>query len=83
MSVSDGRLWGLKTHDLHILLQRLIPIAVRAYLQKDVYRTIVELCNFFRDLCAKTIRISDLNRLELDIVLILCKFEKIFPPTFF
>ena len=28
VSVNDGKLWGLKTHDSHILLQRLIPIAV-------------------------------------------------------
>ncbi|XP_050941518.1 uncharacterized protein LOC127149700 [Cucumis melo] len=83
VSVNDGKLWGLKTHDSHILLQRLIPIAVRAYLHKDVCTTVVELCNFFRDLCAKTIRVSDLNRLEADIVLILCKLERIFPPAFF
>ncbi|KAA0035762.1 uncharacterized protein E6C27_scaffold403G00370 [Cucumis melo var. makuwa] len=30
-----------------------------------------------------TIRVSDLNRLEADIVLILCKLERIFPPAFF
>ncbi|KAA0062811.1 transposon protein, putative, CACTA, En/Spm sub-class [Cucumis melo var. makuwa] len=57
VSVNDGKLWGLKTHDSHILLQQLIPIA--------------------------TIRVSDLNRLEADIVLILCKLERISPPTFF
>ncbi|KAL4021062.1 hypothetical protein IC575_019851 [Cucumis melo] len=83
VSVNDGKLWGLKTHDSHILLQQLIPIVVRAYLHKDVCTTVVELCNFFRDLCAKTIRVSDLNRLEADIVLILCKLERIFPPAFF
>ncbi|KAA0040145.1 transposon protein, putative, CACTA, En/Spm sub-class [Cucumis melo var. makuwa] len=47
------------------------------------FLVLIELCNFFRDLCAKTIRVSDLNRLEADIVLILCKLERIFPPAFF
>ena len=45
--------------------------------------TIVKLCNFFRDMCAKTIRISELNRLEIDIVFVLYKLERIFPPAFF
>ena len=79
----DGKIWGLKTHESHVLLQRLLPIGVRAYLRKDVATAIVELCKFCRDLCAKTVRISDLDRLQADIVIILCKLEKIFPPAFF
>ena len=45
--------------------------------------TIVELCNIFNDMSAKTIRINDLNCLKADIMLILCKFERIFSPAFF
>ncbi|XP_022158896.1 uncharacterized protein LOC111025354 [Momordica charantia] len=83
VSVEDGRIWGLKTHDCHVLLQRILPIGIRAYVQKNVSTSIVELCKFFRDLCVKIISTSDLDRLEADIVLILCKLEKVFPPAFF
>ncbi|KAL0540132.1 hypothetical protein IC582_024362 [Cucumis melo] len=74
---------GLKTHDCHVLLHRLLPIGIRAFLLKNVYTAITELCNFFRDLCTRTIRVSDLDRLQADIIIILCKLERIFPPTFF
>ncbi|VVA32237.1 PREDICTED: transposon [Prunus dulcis] len=51
-----GKLSVLKSHDCHVLLQRLLPVGIRLYLPK---------------------------RLEVDIVFILCKLEKIFPRAFF
>ena len=83
MNANDGKISDLKTHDCHVLLHRLLPIGVRAFLPKNVYTVITELCNFFRDLCAITIRISDLDRLQSNIIIILCKLERIFPPDFF
>ena len=41
------------------------------------------MCGFFCDLCARTIWISGLDRLQVNIVIILCKLKRIFPPTFF
>ncbi|KAL0546655.1 hypothetical protein IC582_016567 [Cucumis melo] len=79
----EGKISGLKTHDCHVLLHRLLPIGIRAFLPNNVYIAITELCNFFRDLCARTIRVSDLDRLQPDIIIILCKLERIFPPAFF
>ena len=79
----DGKISDLKTHDCHVLLHQLLPIGVRAYLPKSVSIVVTELCGFFRDLCAKMIHISDLNRLQSDIIIILCKLERIFPSTFF
>ncbi|KAL0560440.1 hypothetical protein IC582_000845 [Cucumis melo] len=79
----EGKISELKTHDCHVLLHRLLPIGIRAFLPKNVYTAITELCNFFRDLCARTIRVSDLDRLQVDIIIILCKLERIFPPAFF
>lgn len=43
----------------------------------------IELCTFYRDICAKTISISDLDHLQTNIIIILYKLEKIFLPTFF
>jgi len=73
----------LKTHSCHILLQRIIRAGLRGLVRKDVYQAIVELGNFFRELCGRNLRIYVVKRLKQDIPLILCKLERIFPPTFF
>lgn len=83
VNVNDGKLSGLKSHDCHVLLQRLIPIGIRAFLPNDVCTALVELCKFFQDLCAKTLKVSDLDKLEKGIFLVLCKLERIFPLAFF
>ncbi|XP_007226196.2 uncharacterized protein LOC18791599 [Prunus persica] len=82
-NVKDGKISGLKTHDCHVLLQRILPIGIRPYLIKEVCAPLVELACFFQQICAKTLNVADLDRLEVDIVVILCKLEKIFPPAFF
>lgn len=52
-------------------------------MRKDIYETIAELGNFFRELFSKTLKIDVLHCLKYEIPIILCKLEKIFPPTFF
>jgi hypothetical protein len=74
---------GLKSHDNHILMQQLLPIALRGTLSDKVVRPLMELSGFFRDICSKTLRVEDLDRLENRIPIILCQLEQIFPPGFF
>ena len=83
ISIGDGRISGLKSHDCHVLLQKLLPIAIRPYLNKDLCSTLAELSSFFEKLCAKTLYVNDLEKLEQGIILILCKLERVFPPAFF
>ncbi|KAI3470728.1 hypothetical protein Pfo_027391 [Paulownia fortunei] len=83
VNVNDGKLYGLKTHNCHVLLQRFLPIAIRKFLPKDMCGTIVELCDFFKKLTSRTLYIANLRKMEEDIVCILCKMEQIFPPAFF
>jgi hypothetical protein len=54
----------LKSHDKHIIMQQLLPIALRGTLSDDVARPLIELCGFFKDTCSKTLRVEDLDRLE-------------------
>ncbi|XP_058207214.1 uncharacterized protein LOC131320516 isoform X1 [Rhododendron vialii] len=79
----NGRLSGMKSHDCHVLLQRLLPIGMRGFVSKEICTILFELGNFFQELCSKTLRRSDLEKWEERVVLILCKLEKIFPPAFF
>ncbi|KAA0062644.1 uncharacterized protein E6C27_scaffold79G001610 [Cucumis melo var. makuwa] len=61
---------------------KLLPIGIRVHLSKNVYTVVTELCSVFCDLCMRTIRVSDLDRLQADIIIKLCKLEEIFPPGF-
>ncbi|XP_039775588.1 uncharacterized protein LOC120643130 [Panicum virgatum] len=60
VSVDACNLQGLKTHDCHILLQRILPAALRGLMPKEIYEAIAELGNFFQQLCAKTLK-DDMN----------------------
>ena len=78
----DGKISSLKTHDCHILLHQHLPIGVQAYLPKNVYTTDTELCSFFCDLYTRTISVSYFDQLKANVIIILCKLEKIFPHAF-
>jgi hypothetical protein len=73
---------GLKSHDNHILMQQLLPIALRGSLEKKVVKPLIELSAFFRTICSKTLT-KDLDRHKAEIPIILCKLEQIFPLDFF
>ncbi|WVZ93355.1 hypothetical protein U9M48_039342, partial [Paspalum notatum var. saurae] len=80
----DGhKVQHLKTHDCHILLQRILPVALRGLIREDIYKAICELGNFFKQLCSKTLKRDVLHGLKDEIPIILCKLEKIYPPAFF
>jgi hypothetical protein len=83
VSAQGSNVQGLKTHDCHILLQRILPAGMRGLLDDDIYQVIAELGKFFRELCSQTLNKDILVRMKLEIIVILCKLEKIFPPAFF
>lgn len=83
VNITDAKISGLKSHDCHVMLQRLLCAGIRPYMPRNVYTTLAELSNFFQTLCAKTLSVKELEKLEEGIVLILCKLERIFPPAFF
>ncbi|CAM8951041.1 unnamed protein product [Rhodiola kirilowii] len=83
ISVTDKKFNGLKTHDCHVMMQRLLPIFIRPYLLYHVVEPLIELSRWFQKLCCREMRKDDIFKMKDDIVLILCKLEMIFPPTFF
>ncbi|KAL3633646.1 hypothetical protein CASFOL_022408 [Castilleja foliolosa] len=48
-----------------------------------VREVLTELGHFFRHLCCKKLNKTELEKMKGDIGLILCKLEKIYPPSFF
>ncbi|GMP24286.1 hypothetical protein CsSME_00001602 [Camellia sinensis var. sinensis] len=83
VSTKGDKLTRVKCHDCHVLLQRLLSIRMHGYLHNDICVALFEFGNFFQELCSKTLKVKDLEKIEDRIVLILCKLEKIFPPAFF
>ncbi|XP_073285447.1 uncharacterized protein [Primulina huaijiensis] len=83
VQMKPAKLIGLKSHDNHILMQQLLPVALRRTLSKSVRAPLIRLSRYFRELCCKVISPTDVVRLRKDIAVILCQLEKIFPPSFF
>ncbi|XP_021603851.1 uncharacterized protein LOC110608873 [Manihot esculenta] len=83
VDMNKYRLFGMKSHDCHIFMQKLLPIAFRELLSMRMWEAITELSIFFKQLTSTILREEDMQRLEEDIPVILCKLERIFPPGFF
>ncbi|XP_010495350.1 PREDICTED: uncharacterized protein LOC104772433 [Camelina sativa] len=83
VSLQDCKVTGLKSHDYHVIMQQLLPIALRGLLPKGPRVAIVRLCAFFNQLCQRVIDRDQILAMEAEIVETLCMFERYFPPTFF
>ncbi|XP_077249194.1 uncharacterized protein LOC143888641 [Tasmannia lanceolata] len=79
----DSFTMRLKSHDFHVLMQQLLPLAVRPTLPKKVSSVLIDLCNFFKELCSKVSMGEQFERLSSQIAVTLCCLETIFPPGFF
>ena len=78
-----NKLFGIKNHVCHVFMHRLIPIAFREILLMSVWQALIELSLYFGDLTCTVIREEDMIKLQEDILMILCKLGRIFPPSFF
>ncbi|XP_050229112.1 uncharacterized protein LOC126678253 [Mercurialis annua] len=83
VNLKDHKFSGLKSHDCHVILQHLLPLAIRGLLPKAVYEPLIELSMFFNVLGAKVLKVEELKQLDAQIPITLCKLEKTFPPSFF
>ncbi|GLT92177.1 hypothetical protein SLE2022_100280 [Rubroshorea leprosula] len=83
VNLNESRLFGMKSHDCHVFMQRLIPIAFRGLLPSAVWGPLTDISNFFRSLCSPVIKLNEMQEWEAKIVEIICKLEIIFPPAFF
>ncbi|XP_040369557.1 uncharacterized protein LOC121051349 [Rosa chinensis] len=82
--VEERTLVGLKSHDNHILMQHLLPVAIRRAISCKVLTTVLlELSSFFRQLCTKVGSADYYANLSRQIALALCTLEAIMPPAFF
>ena len=80
--MKDLILVGLKSHDCHVLMPQVLPIAVRGILSHKVTVAITQLCFFFNAICSKVIDPQQLDELENEASIIICQLEMYFPPSF-
>ncbi|KAK5845745.1 hypothetical protein PVK06_001959 [Gossypium arboreum] len=83
VSLKNQRLYSLKSHYYHILMQDLLPIALRCCMSKNVMSCIIELSNIMKTICGKVLDVEELKKVQDQAALTLCNLEKIFPPSFF
>jgi hypothetical protein len=83
INMEEYRLYGMKSHDCHVFMQTLIPLAFRDLLPKRIWDALTEISHFFRDLCSSKLNVDHIEKLETNIFEILYKLEMIFPPPFF
>nr|GEZ92318.1 hypothetical protein [Tanacetum cinerariifolium] len=80
---NDTNIMGLKSHDCHIMMQRLLPYGLQQYLPPDIAKPLIELCLFFKQICSQTLMVDDMLKAQSKVIDILCNLELIYPPTFF
>jgi hypothetical protein len=83
VNLKTRKLIGVKSHDYDVMMEWLLPNMLRGYVHKDVWKMLAELSYLYRQLCAKEFRKEMIEKLEKEILVLLCKLEKIFPPGLF
>lgn len=74
---------GLKSHDYHILMQQIMPLALRDLMEPGPRMAIMRMCRVFRRLGTKVYNPADFPSLEADVAESMALLEIEFPPSFF
>nr|GEU68563.1 hypothetical protein [Tanacetum cinerariifolium] len=80
---NDTNITGLKSHDCHIMMQRVIPFGLQQYLPPDIAKPLIELCLFFKQIYSQTLMVGDMLKAQRKVIDIMCNLELIYPPAFF
>ena len=54
----------MKSHDYHVMMTQILPVAIRGIMDKHVRDTLTDLCNFFDAVSRKSITLRRLTRLQ-------------------
>ena len=74
---------GLKSHDYHVLMQQLLPLALRDLMKPAPRMAIMKICKVFRCLCTKVYNPAEFSSLETEVAESMALLEMEFPPSFF
>jgi hypothetical protein len=83
INVPKKKFLNLKSHDCHVLMTQLLPVALRGILPPNVRLATMKLCVFLSAISQKAINLAHLANLQKDMVQCLISFELVFTPSFF
>ena len=81
--IRNRKFGALKSHDYHILMQTLLPLALRGLMEPNTRMAIMRACRVFRRICCKVWDPEQTENLREDVAITMCLMEIAFPPTFF
>ncbi|KAK4394499.1 hypothetical protein Sango_1604200 [Sesamum angolense] len=80
---TELRMHGMKSHDCHVFMQKLISIAFHEMLPEHIWSALTEVTLLFQSIWSTTLDVPKLHDLENSVAINMCNLEKIFPPVFF
>jgi hypothetical protein len=79
-----GKKFGsLKSHDYHVLMQQILPLALRGLLTAGARMAVMRMCKVFRRICTKVYNPAEYESLQVDVAESMALLEIEFPPSFF
>ena len=81
VSMEDKKLIGMKSHDCHVMMTQMLPVAIRNILPTKVREAIMRLCDFFNSISQKVMDPNTLDDLQEEVVKTLCQLEMFFPSS--
>ena len=77
------KLNSMKSHDCHVMMTQILPVAIRNILPTPVRETLMRLCAFFNTISQKVINPDTLDGLQDEVVKTICQLEMFFPSSLF
>src|ERR1044072_595719 len=69
INMAEKKFQNLKSHDCHVIMTQLLPVALRGLLPENVRVPIVKLCAFLNAISQKVIDHASLERLQKDVAI--------------
>ena len=74
---------GLKSHDYHVLMQQILPLALRDLMQVGPRMAVMRMSKVFHRICTKVYNPAEFESLEAEVAETMSLLEMEFPPSFF
>ena len=81
--MKDLKLVGMKSHDCHVMMTQMLPIAIRCIKSYYVKLAVIRLCHFFNAIAHKVIDPAELSALNIEIAETLFLLEMVFRLSLF
>jgi hypothetical protein len=67
INMKELKISSMKSHDYHVFMERLLPIALREFLSQNVWKVLTELNLFYRDLYSPKLSAPHMKKLKSEI----------------